>query len=558
MAIQDKFNRANVIYKITKDIDLKGEILTIPEGCVLDFQGGSFKNGILELNNTIIEGQAKFDVGFLGKIGNRFFNVLWIIDEDFGKKVNRAQEAFANIFCPVCDIEFSTPIVIQNTNGNIHFDCNLTYIGEASNNNAAITISHSSGINAYIRSLVCSTSLDYTSERTIEFIGIKISNSPQSYFNFHSISGFNEGVRLSGDNGYGCSNIRLDCIRVIKFNYAIRIYQDGGGWCTSNKINLTYAGSFTSDLETLNPVALFVAGPKGDGNWRDLSISDSYDSSSDISFDGCNFEHCAFPILLRNITGLSVSRCREEDVEGLINVMPGCSVRNLHYIPSYRDVLDTSNIHEAREVRLVEHKFIQYNIPISVPKLYNGGAYDQVINDNVVLCSLRSGNIIEMSQSSTDCIIGALFELKGWDMLFRKTGYNNITFLAFFDSDMNNITKDVQNVSNEELWGFYRRDDFWYNGNKDDVLVTPLYRAKKVPNVKYVFIGCQSARFEGNAELIINYDSAPILNQLSQRGDSESRPAYGLSNGKSYFDTTLNKPIWWTGTKWVDATGATV
>lgn len=52
--IQNKFNKPNVIYKITKDIDLEGGILTIPEGCTLDFQGGSIINGTLILNNTLI------------------------------------------------------------------------------------------------------------------------------------------------------------------------------------------------------------------------------------------------------------------------------------------------------------------------------------------------------------------------------------------------------------------------------------------------------------------------------------------------------------------------
>lgn len=52
MAIQDKFNKPNVIYKITKDTDLEGETLTIQKGCTLDFQGGSFRNGVLTLTNT--------------------------------------------------------------------------------------------------------------------------------------------------------------------------------------------------------------------------------------------------------------------------------------------------------------------------------------------------------------------------------------------------------------------------------------------------------------------------------------------------------------------------
>lgn len=43
---------------------------------------------------------------------------------------------------------------------------------------------------------------------------------------------------------------------------------------------------------------------------------------------------------------------------------------------------------------------------------------------------------------------------------------------------------------------------------------------------------------------------------LSVKG--ETRPELSTEIGFQFFDTTLNKPIWWTGTKWVDATGADV
>lgn len=52
---QSLFTKANQIYKITKDIDLGGSTLTIPEGCTLDFQGGSFSNGTIQGNNTKIK-----------------------------------------------------------------------------------------------------------------------------------------------------------------------------------------------------------------------------------------------------------------------------------------------------------------------------------------------------------------------------------------------------------------------------------------------------------------------------------------------------------------------
>lgn len=53
-AQQSKFNKPNVIYKITKDIDLGNAVLTIPDNCTLDFQGGSFSNGTIVGNNTKI------------------------------------------------------------------------------------------------------------------------------------------------------------------------------------------------------------------------------------------------------------------------------------------------------------------------------------------------------------------------------------------------------------------------------------------------------------------------------------------------------------------------
>lgn len=40
-------------------------------------------------------------------------------------------------------------------------------------------------------------------------------------------------------------------------------------------------------------------------------------------------------------------------------------------------------------------------------------------------------------------------------------------------------------------------------------------------------------------------------------GDTAARPT-GISAGYQYFDTSLNKPIWYTGKNWVDATGTTV
>jgi hypothetical protein len=49
-------------------------------------------------------------------------------------------------------------------------------------------------------------------------------------------------------------------------------------------------------------------------------------------------------------------------------------------------------------------------------------------------------------------------------------------------------------------------------------------------------------------------NDAVNLSQLNSNGNTVSRPISPLA-GQQYFDTTINKPIWYNGTNWVDATG---
>lgn len=49
---QSLFNTENTIYIIRYDFDLDGNTIKLPKNCVLDFYGGSIKNGKLILNNT--------------------------------------------------------------------------------------------------------------------------------------------------------------------------------------------------------------------------------------------------------------------------------------------------------------------------------------------------------------------------------------------------------------------------------------------------------------------------------------------------------------------------
>ena len=49
---QRMFGKTNVIYIVQRDFDLNGQSLTVPEGCTLQFEGGSITNGTLNINGA--------------------------------------------------------------------------------------------------------------------------------------------------------------------------------------------------------------------------------------------------------------------------------------------------------------------------------------------------------------------------------------------------------------------------------------------------------------------------------------------------------------------------
>ena len=54
----------------------------------------------------------------------------------------------------------------------------------------------------------------------------------------------------------------------------------------------------------------------------------------------------------------------------------------------------------------------------------------------------------------------------------------------------------------------------------------------------------------------ISIPNSSAINMIRQYGDNWSRPTYGrMEIGTMYYDTTLKKPLWWDGEKWLDKDG---
>lgn len=124
-ALALKMTKANIIYKITRYYDLGHGTLIIPAGCTLDFQGGSFANGTIIGNNTILKGGPSMfylDIDLQGS-----FNCNGIYPEMFKISGNDLTASIQKAF----DLGglLKIPVILNGGNYNITSSIVLKYSG---------------------------------------------------------------------------------------------------------------------------------------------------------------------------------------------------------------------------------------------------------------------------------------------------------------------------------------------------------------------------------------------------------------------------------------------
>lgn len=74
---QEMVSKSNTIYEIRYDFDLRGKEIIIPEGCILQFNGGSIKNGRILFNFTILQGDILILCDCKGHLDNKIIIPDW-------------------------------------------------------------------------------------------------------------------------------------------------------------------------------------------------------------------------------------------------------------------------------------------------------------------------------------------------------------------------------------------------------------------------------------------------------------------------------------------------
>lgn len=129
---------------------------------------------------------------------------------------------------------------------------------------------------------------------------------------------------------------------------------------------------------------------------------------------------------------------------------------------------------------------------------------------------------------------------------------------------------DVSNTAKLYLWdkNTSRLYEAFIHINNDNVTIIASFENQYIEYYYqdgYVYVKTLYPDYANNELVIQSYNKVkesdvPLSSKITPKyeiGSTSLRPT-SIYIGFQYFDTTLNKPIWWTGTKWIDATGTSV
>ena len=82
--LSEQLTKKNVTYRIKNDFDLRGKALVIPTGSILSFEGGSFLNGEIVGQYTMLSDRVKSYTIIKGTFKNKEFRTGWFTEEPTG------------------------------------------------------------------------------------------------------------------------------------------------------------------------------------------------------------------------------------------------------------------------------------------------------------------------------------------------------------------------------------------------------------------------------------------------------------------------------------------
>ena len=578
---QDMFTQSNTIYEIRYNFDLNGAEITIPEGCVLDFQGGSFSNGVIVGNDTIIQSKIikifNIDIEFKGSwnINKTYPEWFGVVEDDTIDNTNILQKAI-NLTNHIVDLnnkkyligQVRTKSNITIRNGEIKIFNNWPRCFIMTGNNVAVDNIRFKGTISNIRALLCIHEL---------YNGI-ISNCI-----------FDTEANISDVFAIYCStkahNININNCIFGNLSYGILFDDMQPNYRVFDEI--TYSESIGENISILDCIFLNRTLP-GDC----IEINTPHKGFRKATVERCIFNNTVkghnsgISIGFAKVDEISVTNCQilnsEEDGIHLEDESNNAYISNNYIYNCYRGinigsgyntVIKDNTISNCKESICIftekpanGYKIVGNNIynPIKHPIilqhiinsfLSNNIIYSNLHNEGYKIITIQETSINgETKSAESNTISDNIVNITdGLDSMFISMPLDGKCFNNIFKNNKCS-GKSIQNLITEGAYANYNRIEEHYG---DTSLGKIVYSHRNL-------INSAVGRF---GDIAINFEDGMFLNCLSGANwipyghinKGNSRPTLSEKiNCYIFFDTTLNKPIWWTGEKWVDATGADV
>lgn len=291
---QDMLSKENTIYIIQYDYSLNYQTITIPEGCVLQFEGGSISTGTLSGNNTIITAEPYNIFKTIGFAGT--FNIEKVIPEWFGAKGDNST-INTKPFQDAIDFAEFAATNVEFQSGDYVIDGTL-YIRKQSR-------IHITGMGKYKTFIYLKTTSPVNSMIDI--------NSPEvtTYYQFIRIKDLSLYVNNNADYGIYAPKLtasEIDSITIFgASNYALRIEY---GWS-----NILYNCAFSRGTNGVYLYRSANAIMMRQCTFTNLSgVGLHMEAGNAISVMDCDFEFVkGVPIYIKNrVTNLTVNGCHFE------------------------------------------------------------------------------------------------------------------------------------------------------------------------------------------------------------------------------------------------------
>lgn len=341
---QAMINTANTIYVIQYDYDLNGQTITLPAGCVLQFDGGSISNGEITFNNGGVHsfGTCFNDVRLINlpRIEARWFGInpsntdnstelnalfAWL-NSDYAQGLSQMFGVDASVIFEEEDYNISSTLNIGSVNivGNPAFrltndNTTAVIVNGAKNKKMEFRVKNAAGV------------ADWSNA---DSIGVIIKNCLYCKFLIENISHFTYGIIVRADNA-GCAWNDFTIINIYAALQSFVVESLNNGWPNANNVygGLSMARNsgqyITGGTEPVRGIVFKNDGSYGANGWSFYSpwIEDhdqiSIDGKPYIPIDLCdyisggNYTNIQFVTPRTEITSATLIKIRKENVDVL-------------------------------------------------------------------------------------------------------------------------------------------------------------------------------------------------------------------------------------------------